>query len=90
VVTVEEIFELQVPLRDVVGLQCRQPNLEGTGEISLRQLVEEALRMLPDRLVAGEAREAESLDILIALNSGLPNYVERHCVTEIAARAKSS
>lgn len=72
VVTVEEIFELQLPLRDVVGLQCRQPNLEGTGEIPLRRLVKEALRMRPDRLIVGEVREAESLDMLIALNSGLP------------------
>lgn len=73
VITVEEIFELQLPLRDVVGLQCRQPNLEGQGEIPLRRLVKEALRMRPDRLVVGEVREAESLDMLIALNSGLPD-----------------
>ncbi|HKU34296.1 MAG TPA: ATPase, T2SS/T4P/T4SS family, partial [Paenarthrobacter sp.] len=72
VITVEEIFELQLPLRDVVGLQCRQPNLEGEGEIPMRRLVKEALRMRPDRLVVGEVREAESLDMLIALNSGLP------------------
>src|SRR5687767_13879630 len=74
VITVEEIFELQFPLRDVVGLQCRQPNLEGEGEIPLRRLVKEALRMRPDRLVVGEVREAESLDMLIALNSGLPEH----------------
>ena len=78
VVTVEEIFELQVPLRDVVGMQCRQPNLEGTGEIPLRRLVKEALRMRPDRLVVGEVREAESLDMLIALNSGLPGMCSLH------------
>jgi pilus assembly protein CpaF len=78
VVTVEEIFELQFPLRDVVGLQCRQPNLEGTGEIPMRRLVKEALRMRPDRLVVGEVREAESLDMLIALNSGLPGMCTVH------------
>ncbi|HKU31730.1 MAG TPA: ATPase, T2SS/T4P/T4SS family [Arthrobacter sp.] len=78
VVTVEEIFELQFPLRDVVGLQCRQPNLEGHGEIPLRRLVKEALRMRPDRLVIGEVREAESLDMLIALNSGLPGMCTVH------------
>ncbi|MEZ2389062.1 CpaF family protein [bacterium RCC_150] len=78
VVTVEEIFELQFPLRDVVGLQCRQPNLEGHGEIPLRRLVKEALRMRPDRLVVGEVREAESLDMLIALNSGLPGMCTVH------------
>ncbi|WP_433874321.1 CpaF family protein [Sinomonas atrocyanea] len=78
VITVEEIFELQFPLRDVVGLQCRQPNLEGTGEIPLRRLVKEALRMRPDRLVVGEVREAEALDMLIALNSGLPGMCTVH------------
>ncbi|MGN7249502.1 CpaF family protein [Arthrobacter sp. SAFR-014] len=78
VITVEEIFELQFPLRDVVGMQCRQPNLEGEGEIPLRRLVKEALRMRPDRLVVGEVREAESLDMLIALNSGLPGMCTVH------------
>lgn len=78
VITVEEIFELQLPLRDVVGLQCRQANLEGGGEIPLRRLVKEALRMRPDRLVVGEVREAESLDMLIALNSGLPGMCTVH------------
>ncbi|PRZ14536.1 CpaF family protein [Nesterenkonia sandarakina] len=78
VVTVEEIFELQLPLRDVVGMQCRQSNLEGEGEIPLRRLVKEALRMRPDRLVVGEVREAESLDMLIALNSGLPGMATVH------------
>lgn len=78
VITVEEIFELKLPLRDVVGLQCRQPNLEGQGEIPLRRLVKEALRMRPDRLIVGEVREAESLDMLIALNSGLPGMCSVH------------
>lgn len=78
VITVEEIFELQLPLRDVVGLQCRQQNLEGGGEIPLRRLVKEALRMRPDRLIVGEVREAEALDMLIALNSGLPGLCTVH------------
>ena len=78
VVTVEEIFELKLPLRDVVGLQCRQPNLEGAGEMPLRRLVKEALRVRPDRLIVGEVREAESLDMLIALNSGLPGMASVH------------
>jgi pilus assembly protein CpaF len=78
VVTVEEVFELKIPLRDVVALQCRQPNLEGEGEIGMRRLVKEALRMRPDRLVIGEVREAESLDMLIALNSGLPGMCTIH------------
>src|SRR5690606_31964088 len=48
IVTVEETFELNVAARDIVSLQCRQPSLEGTGEITLRRLVKEALRMRPD------------------------------------------
>ena len=72
IVTVEETFELAPGNRDVVAMQCRQASLEGTGEITLRRLIKEALRMRPDRIVVGEVREAESLDLLIALNSGLP------------------
>lgn len=78
VVTVEETFELDLDVRDLVALQCRQPNLEGSGEITLRRLIKEALRMRPDRLVVGEVREAESLDLLIALNSGLPGMCTIH------------
>ncbi len=51
VVTCEEVFELKIPLPDVVGMQCRQASLEGTGEIKLRRLVKEALRMRPSRLM---------------------------------------
>lgn len=78
VVTCEEVFELKIPLRDVASLQCRQPGLEGTGEIPLRRLVKEALRMRPSRIVVGEVRQAESLDLLIALNSGLPGMCTVH------------
>jgi len=78
VITCEEVFELKVPLRDCVGLQCRQPSLEGTGEIPLRRLVKEALRMRPSRIIVGEVRQAESLDLLIALNSGLPGMASIH------------
>lgn len=78
VVTCEEVFELKLPLRDVVGMQCRQPSLEGTGEVPLRRLVKEALRMRPNRIVVGEVRQAESLDLLIALNSGLPGMASVH------------
>ena len=78
VVTCEEVFELRVPHRDVVALQCRQPSLEGTGEITLRRLVKEALRMRPSRIIIGEVREAESLDMLIALNAGVPGMCTVH------------
>jgi pilus assembly protein CpaF len=78
VVTVEEVFELQIAAPDVVGMQTRQPNLEGTGEIALRRLVKEALRMRPSRLIVGEVRQEECLDLLIALNSGLPGMCTLH------------
>ncbi|NIZ90807.1 CpaF family protein [Kineococcus rubinsiae] len=88
IITCEEVFEIQAPARDLVALQCRQPNLEGTGEIPLRRLVKEALRMRPDRLVVGEVRQAESLDLLIALNSGLPGMATIHANSAADAVAK--
>ncbi|NAZ77446.1 CpaF family protein [Kineococcus sp. T13] len=88
IITCEEVFELQVAARDVVAMQCRQPNLEGRGEIPLRRLVKEALRMRPDRLVVGEVRQAESLDLLIALNSGLPGAATIHANSAADAVAK--
>jgi pilus assembly protein CpaF len=78
VVTCEEVFELKIDLPDVVGLQTRQSGLEGTGEIRLRRLVKEALRMRPSRIIVGEVRQEESLDLLIALNSGLPGMCTIH------------
>lgn len=78
VVTIEEVFELRCVLPDVVSLQTRSASLEGTGEITLRDLIRESLRMRPSRLVVGEIREAESLDLLIALNSGIPGMATIH------------
>ena len=78
IVTCEEVFELKVPQRDVASMQCRQPSLEGTGEVPLRRLVKEALRMRPSRIIVGEVRQEESLDLLIALNSGLPGMASIH------------
>ncbi|MGH8828695.1 MAG: CpaF family protein [Jiangellaceae bacterium] len=78
VITCEEVFELRIPLPDVVRMQTRQPSLEGTGEITLRHLVKEALRMRPQRIVVGEVRQSECLDLLIALNSGLPGMCTLH------------
>src|SRR5881227_3929590 len=78
VITCEEVFELRVPLPDVVAMQTRQANLEGTGEIPLRRLVKEALRMRPSRIIVGEVRQEECLDLLIALNSGLPGMCTIH------------
>lgn len=78
VVTCEEVFELKAPLPDIVRMQTRQASLEGTGEITLRRLVTEALRMRPQRIVVGEVRQAECLDLLIALNSGMPGMSSIH------------
>lgn len=78
IVTVEETFELRIDAPDVVSLQGRQPSLEGTGEVTLRRLVKEALRMRPERLVIGEVRDAEALDLLLALNTGVPGAATIH------------
>jgi len=88
IVTVEETFELSLDRDDVVGLQCRGPSLEGTGEVTLRRLVKEALRMRPDRIVVGEVRGAEALDLLIALNSGLPGMCSIHAKSAEQALVK--
>ena len=63
---------------DVVAMQVRNANLQGGGEIPMRRLIKEALRMRPSRLIVGEVREAEALDLLIALNSGLPGMGTIH------------
>jgi len=78
VITVEEVFELAPQVADLVAMQTRQANLEGEGEINLRRLIKEALRMRPSRLIVGEVRGAEALDLLIALNSGLPGMASVH------------
>ena len=78
VITIEEVFELKPQLPDVVAMQVRTANLQGGGEIPMRRLIKEALRMRPSRLIVGEVREAEALDLLIALNSGLPGMGTIH------------
>jgi pilus assembly protein CpaF len=71
-------------------MQCRSANLEGNGEISLRRLVKESLRMRPDRIIVGEVREAEALDLLIALNSGIPGLATIHANSAREAVIKAS
>lgn len=78
VITCEEVFELRANLPDSVHLQTRQASLEGSGEVTLRRLIKEALRMRPQRIVVGEVRQSECLDLLIALNSGLPGMCSLH------------
>ena len=88
IVTCEEVFELKIMQRDVASMQCRQPSLEGTGQVPLRRLVKEALRMRPARIIVGEVRQEESLDLLIALNSGLPGMASIHANTAREAITK--
>jgi pilus assembly protein CpaF len=70
VVTIEDAAELSLPGPHVVRLESRPPNVEGRGEVPLRELVRNALRMRPDRIVVGEVRGAEVLDMLQAANTG--------------------
>jgi pilus assembly protein CpaF len=69
-VTIEDAAELQLQQPHVVRLETRPPNLEGTGEITMRELLRNALRMRPDRIILGEIRGAEALDVLQAMNTG--------------------
>jgi pilus assembly protein CpaF len=70
IVTIEDAAELQLQLPDVVRLETRPANLEGDGEITMRDLVKNALRMRPDRIILGEVRDAAALDMLQAMNTG--------------------
>jgi pilus assembly protein CpaF len=70
IVTIEDAAELRLRQRHVVRLEARPPNVEGRGEVTIRTLVANALRMRPDRIVVGEVRGAEALDMLQALNTG--------------------
>jgi pilus assembly protein CpaF len=70
IVTIEDAAELQLQQEHVVTLETRPANLEGRGEISIRQLVKNSLRMRPDRIIVGECRGGEALDMLQAMNTG--------------------
>lgn len=70
VITIEETAELQLQQADVVGLETRLPNIEGKGTVSPRDLLRNSLRMRPDRIIVGEARGGEVLDMLQAMNTG--------------------
>ncbi len=70
IVTIEDAAELQLRQHHVVTLESRQANIEGVGEITIRDLVRNALRMRPDRIVVGEVRSGETLDMLQAMNTG--------------------
>jgi pilus assembly protein CpaF len=70
IVTIEDAAELQLQQEHVIVLESRPPNIEGQGEVRIRELVRNALRMRPDRIIVGEVRGAETLDMLQAMNTG--------------------
>jgi pilus assembly protein CpaF len=70
IVTIEDAAELQLQQEHVITLESRPPNIEGSGEVRIRELVRNALRMRPDRIIVGEVRGAETLDMLQAMNTG--------------------
>ncbi len=88
IITCEEVFELHLNSLNVVQLQTRDSGLEGTGEITLRDLVKGTLRMRPERIVVGEVRGPEAFDLLIALNSGMPGAGTVHANSASEALAK--
>src|SRR5947207_1507267 len=70
IVTIEDAAELQLQQEHIITLESRPPNIEGRGEVRIRELVRNALRMRPDRIIVGEVRGAETLDMLQAMNTG--------------------
>src|SRR5690606_36653320 len=70
IVTIENAAELQLRQEHVVRLESRPPNIEGKGEITIRDLVINSLRMRPDRIIVGEVRGGEALDLMQAMNTG--------------------
>jgi pilus assembly protein CpaF len=70
IVTIEDAAELQLHQRHVIRLEARPSNMEGAGEIAIRDLVRNSLRMRPDRIIVGEVRGGEALDMLQAMNTG--------------------
>jgi pilus assembly protein CpaF len=80
IVTIEDAVELQLRQRHVVRLESRPPNIEGRGEVTIRDLVRNSLRMRPDRIIVGEVRGAEALDMLQAMNTGHDGSISTiHC-----------
>ncbi len=71
-VTIEDTAELQLVSENLVSLESRPPNIEGSGEVTIRTLVRNALRMRPDRIIVGEVRGSEAFDMLQAMNTGHP------------------
>ncbi|MCL4376905.1 MAG: CpaF family protein [Actinobacteria bacterium] len=70
IISIEDTFEISISLKNIVRLESRLPNIEGKGEITIRDLVRNSLRMRPDRIIVGEVRGIESIDVLQAMNTG--------------------
>lgn len=87
-ISCEDTFELAIGHDDWVAMQVRPATAEGNREIGLRELVRQSLRMRPSRLVIGEVRGAEALDMLVALNSGIPGLCTLHADSAKAALQK--
>jgi pilus assembly protein CpaF len=80
IVTIEDAVELQLHQHHVVRLESRPPNIEGRGEVTVRELVRNSLRMRPDRIIVGEVRGPEALDMLQAMNTGHDGSISTvHC-----------
>lgn len=88
VVTCEEVFEIRADVPDLTQMQTRDPGLDGGGEITLRDLVRASLRQRPDRIVVGEVRGAEALDLLLALNAGCAGLATVHANSALDALHK--
>jgi pilus assembly protein CpaF len=91
-ITIEESAELQLRLKHVVTLETRASNAEGSGEVRIRDLVRNSLRMRPDRIIVGECRGAETLDMLQAMNTGHPGSmttVHANTPREVLARLET-
>ena len=85
IITIEDAAELQLQQPHVVRLESRPPNIEGKGQVTIRDLVRNSLRMRPDRIVVGEVRGAEALDMLQAMNTGHDGSIS-HDPLQLAAR----
>jgi pilus assembly protein CpaF len=88
VVTCEEVFEIAVDLPDMTQMQTRESGLDGGGEITLRDLVRASLRQRPDRIVVGEVRGPEALDLVLALNAGCSGLTTLHANSAVDALDK--
>ena len=88
IVTIEDSAELQLQQPHVVRLETRPPNIEGKGEVNQRDLVRNSLRMRPDRIVVGEVRGPEALDMLQAMNTGHDGSLDDRAREHAARRAR--